>query len=568
MSEAPGSHIPERVAQSPEGGLESVNRQNAEADSPSMGRSPEPHRMDAPNVLPERVRPAAPVGSPPPAIARVAPALDPELAREIEAAYAEMDSQDLAELSGQAAGAPAAGAAAGSRRGGAAGSATRVEPGDRLTGLVVGVTDDEVFLDFGIKSPGLIPRLQCPDGVERGDKLEVVVNQVDEAAGLVHCRMPGKAQDARWDTLAPGMVVEGRISGMNKGGLEVDLKGIRAFLPASQASNTFLKDVSVLIGELVLCEVVEVDRKRKNVTVSRRKVLEREAEAKRGQVLQELEVGQVRRGVIRNIMEYGAFVDIGGVDGLVHIGDLSWHPVQKVSDVVEVGQTVEVKVLKIDHGKDRISLGLKQVTPDPWTAAMGKYTEGSQHRVEVVRLADFGAFAELEPGIDGLIPISEMSWGRVASAGDVVKVGDRVDVKIIRVEENRRRIALSIKQATADPWAGVADGYEPNSKVKGKVTRLESFGVFVQLVPGVEGLIHISELSDKHVKSCSEVVAEGQEVDARVLGVDKERRRISLSLKPAPAEAPAPTEAVGSAKPQPKKKSKARRGGLDGDWNW
>jgi small subunit ribosomal protein S1 len=404
-----------------------------------------------------------------------------------------------------------------------------------------------------------------------GEPIEVVVDRYDRESDLLILSRKGHARSAAWDLLKPGDIVEGRVVGLNRGGLEVQLKGIKAFLPASHVDIMHVKDISIFLNEHVRCEVLEIDRRGKSLTVSRRKVLEKERAAQREQLLEEIEVGQVRKGVVGNLTEFGAFVDIGGVDGLVHISDLSHKQIKDPSEIVKTGDVVEVKVLKVQDskGKKRISLGLKQTQPDPWDDIEGRFDVGSTHRARVVRLADFGAFAELADGIEGLIPVSEMAWSRVNRPKEVVEVGQLVDVSVIRVEPKRKRIALSMKQAQPDPWAEVMESYTPNATVDGKVTRIADFGVFVELAPGVEGMAHISELSDKRVKACSDVVKVGQEVKARVLKVDRESRRISLSLKPAPAEREAAAAAaIDLGKAKPKKKDRKLRGGLSSDWDW
>ena len=369
--------------------------------------------------------------------------------------------------------------------------------------------------------------------------------------------------------LKPGDIVEGRIIGLNRGGLEVKLKGVTAFMPASQVDVMHVKDISIFLGESVRCEVVEIDRRGKNLTVSRRKVLEKERKAKREEVVKDLEVGQVRKGVVGNLTEFGAFVDLGGVDGLIHISEMSHRQIKKPSEVVNPGDVVEVKVLKIQGtgDKQRISLGLKQTQPDPWVGVAERFPVDSNHKVRVVRLADFGAFAELEEGIDGLIPVSEMAWNRIGSPKEVVEVGQLVDVSVLKVEPNRKRISLSMKKAQPDPWAGVIESYTPDTEVTGTVTRLADFGAFIEIAPGVEGMAHISELSEKRIKSCNEVLKVGQEVKARVLRIDDKTRRIGLSLKPAEA-ASAPLSLDSGKSGPPKKKNKKLRGGLSGGWDW
>ncbi len=478
-----------------------------------------------------------------------------DIDREVADAMASMAPSDLAELGGEV------------------GERGSLEVGNELVGTVTGVTADDVFLQFGVKTQGVLPRSQFgkKEVVEVGRRVDVVVDRFDQDAGLLFVSRKGALQRATWTNLTKGMIVEGKVTGVIKGGLEIDLKGIRAFMPGSQADVVPMKDISLLLNQIVRCEVMELDRRNKNVLLSRRKVQERELAETREKLRAELAVGQVRPGVVRSITDFGAFVDLGGVDGLLHIRDLSWGTVEKVTDVLKPGQHVEVMVLKIDTKRERISLGLKQALPDPWTHVPEKYPVGTPLKVRVVRLADFGAFAELEPGVEGLIPISEMGWSRVKQAADAASPGSIVDCVVIRVEADQHRIALSMKQAQADPWAGVLESFPAQSLVQGKVTRLADFGVFVEIAPGVEGLVHISELADRRVNSCSEVVQPGQEIETRVLGVDKENRRISLSLKavnaPTSAEAAAPAGPAAPAKVA-KKRKKPLRGGLTSHFDW
>ena len=486
--------------------------------------------------------------------------ITPDVEREVAEAMAAMSADELALLGAErmitGPGAPP----------------EQIEPGTELTGTVVGVTEDDIFLELGTKLQGALPRSQFgkKEQVDIGRRVDVVVESFDEASGLLNVSRKGQIQRATWANLARGNLVEGRVVGLNKGGLEVDLKGIRAFMPASQVDIVPRKDISELLNEVVRCEVMEVDRRGNNVLLSRRKVLEKQQVEAREHLLEEIEVGQTRKGTVGNITDFGAFVDLGGVDGLVHISDMCWGSVEKVSDVVKPGQEVEVRVLKIDKKRNRISLGMKQALPDPWENVEERYPVHTQLKARVVRLADFGAFAELEPGVEGLIPISEMGWSRVRHSGDVVSVGDMIDVVVIRVEMPKRRIALSIKQAQADPWAGVLESYTPQSLVTGKVTRLADFGAFVELAPGVEGLVHISELADRRVRSCSEVVEPGQEVEVRVLGVDAENRRISLSIRAVTAPQAGPEHGERASEPDRRKEQKKRKKPLRGgvSWEW
>ena len=532
---------------------------------PAPAGPPEPvQEMPAPTPAPEASAPPEPEQAGP---GPLAPTEEAEVAREVAdtdvenevaTAMAQMPPQDAAALAGDIPmtvdpGTPP----------------EQIEPGTELTGTIVGASEDEVFIEFGARLQGVMARTQFgkKESVEKGRRVDVVADNYDAEAGLLNVSRQGQIQRATWANLAPGNIVEGRVTGLNKGGLEVDLKGIRAFMPASQVDLSPLKDISVLLNELVQCEVMEVDRRHKSVLLSRRKLMERQRAEARDTLLTDLEPGQTRRGVVGNITDFGAFVDLGGVDGLVHISDLSWGTVDRVGDVLKKGQEVEVKVLKIDRKRDRISLGLKQALPDPWLGVEDRYHDGTQLKVRVVRLADFGVFVELEPGVEGLIPISEMGWSRVGKTSDVAKVGDMVDALVIRVEPQKRRIALSMKQAQADPWADVLGSFAPQSLVTGKVTRLTDFGAFVELVPGVEGLVHISEMADRRVRSCDEIVQVGQETEVRVLGVDTENRRISLSIKAvhAPQESSAPMHEEKPDRRKPRKKP--LRGGLGWEWS-
>ncbi|MGB2987507.1 MAG: S1 RNA-binding domain-containing protein, partial [Phycisphaerae bacterium] len=349
--------------------------------------------------------------TPPPGHQTVASTLE-NIELEVAEAMASMNPADLAELCGEVpvhvAEDPGSNGETVSRGTELDGEA--VAPGTELTGTVAGVSEDEVFLEFGVKSQGIVPRSHFgkKEAVDIGRRVDVVVERFDAEAGLLVVYRQGAIQRATWTNLAVGGIVEGKVTGVIKGGLEVDLKGIRAFMPASQVDTAVMKDISLLLNESVRCEVIELDRRNKNVVLSRRKVLVRQQAEAREKLKAELEVGQTRRGVVGNITSFGAFIDLGGIDGLVHIGDLSWGTVDKVADVLSPGQEVEVKVLKIDSKRDRISLGIKQAKPDPWGNVPERYPVGTTLKVRVVRIADFGVFAELEPGVEGLIPLSEM----------------------------------------------------------------------------------------------------------------------------------------------------------------
>jgi small subunit ribosomal protein S1 len=490
--------------------------------------------------------PASPAQEPAsPVVPDPAAELDEVTAKEVEMMMEELGAGDMDAVYGAAPTAPA-----------------RTKEGVQSCRVVM-IDGDDVFVDMGMKSQGVVPRQQFGDQPpEVGQYVELVLDYYDSDSGLLVMSKEGAVKAANWATLEKGLIVEGRVTGMNKGGLEVDLKGIRAFMPASQVDIGRMHDISTLIGQRVRCMVTEVDRKDENVLVSRRKCLEKEQAEQREQLFQTLNEGDTVTGKVARLTDFGAFVDLGGVDGLLHIKDLSYGRVEKVRDVVKVGETVEVKVLRVDRTKERVSLGLKQVRPDPWSDVDQKYQGGMVVKVRVTQLAKFGAFAELEEGVEGLIPLSEMSRiKRINRPEEVVKAGDIVEVKILKVDPKERRISLSIKELEEDPWAGATEHFPASGKVKGKVTRLADFGAFVELRPGVEGLVHISELSEQRVRAVGDVVAAGQEVEVRVLGVDPDKRRISLSMKPAPEEM-LPDRDDSAEPAKPRKRKTPLRGGL------
>ena len=525
------------------------------ADTPSenSGTDAQPQDRSAPTGADRVPEVSPPIEPAPSAAAPAGPSsgtsLDDATAREVEQMLADIQTNDMDSVYDRSE-APA--------------GSTRTKDGLQRC-RVVAIRGDDVFVDAGAKSQGVVTRQQFGDSPPSvGEFVELVLDYYDKDSGLLVMSREGAVQAATWANLQPGVLVEGRVTGMNKGGLELDLKGIRAFMPASQVDIHRIHDISTLIGERFRCMVTEVDRNDKNVLLSRRKLLEQEQAEALEKAMKELSEGATVSGKVTRITDFGAFVDIGGVDGLLHIADLSYSRVEKVEDVVKVGQTVTVRVLKIDSKKQRIGLGLKQALPNPWDDVDQKYSQGMTIKVRVTKLADFGAFAELEEGVEGLIPISEMSrTKRINKCSEVVNAGDIVEVQVLRIQPKERRISLSIKQLQEDPWAGATDHFPEKEKVTGTITRLTDFGAFVELRPGVEGLIHISELSDKRVRTVGDAVSVGQEVEARVLGVDPEKHRISLSLKPAPEELVGSSHGSTEAY-QPPKRKKPLRGGL----NW
>jgi small subunit ribosomal protein S1 len=327
-----------------------------------------------------------------------------------------------------------------------------------------------------------------------------------------------------------------------------------------------MKDISLLIGEHVRCIVTQVDRTTRDLIVSRKKYLESEARAKRQQALEGLAEGDIRSGTVTNLTQYGAFIDLGGVDGLLHMTDISWGRVRDPREVLQVGQPIRVRILKINRETGKVSLGLKQVKPNPWDGIEDRYPKDRRIRAKVARMTEFGAFLELEEGVDALLPIGEMSWSKhVVHPSEVVKIGDEIEVVVLRVDAERKRISVGLKQMQENPWSTVEARFPINSKVNGKVVKIMDFGAFVEIAPGIEGLIHISELSEKRVKTVADVVQEGQEVEVRVVKLDLPSQRISLSMRP---EQKVPVRVAESPAAKKKERKRPLRGGLSSHFEW
>lgn len=444
------------------------------------------------------------------------------------------------------------------------------------TGTVIDVDGDDVLVDLGGKSQGVLPLIQFEgQGVPHaGDTVEVTIQGYDRADGCLILSKIGAVLAADWGNLEEGHIVEGKVTGHNKGGLEIDLSGIRAFMPISQIEMFRVEDIAQYVNQRLRCQVIELDQENNNVIVSRRALLELEAAAAREKAWENLQEGLIVSGVVRNIMPYGAFVDIGGVDGLLHVGDMAHSRVEDPKTVVTEGQQLKVKILKIDRQTRKVSLGLKQVMPDPWDTVEVNFAVDSIQAGRVTKLMDFGAFVELAPGVEGLVPISEMSFERrIGHPKEIFSAGDMVKVRILKIDRPAKRISLSIKRVGADPWMGASARWPQGSLVEGHVTRLADFGAFVEVSAGVEGLVHISELSHQRVRGASDAVRVGQAVQAKVLSVDEEARRMSLSIKQAAEAAAMQNTAQGSGdtpagepaegqKP-PKKRKTPLKGGLD-----
>ena len=434
------------------------------------------------------------------------------------------------------------------------------------TGTVLRLTNEEVLLDLGEGRQGAVPLIEFAGQSlpGPGDSVSVIVLGEDPTAGRLSVSKRQADELTFWEMVKPGDVIEGVVTGMNKGGLDIDIGGARAFLPSSQVDTHRVKDISTLIGEHVRCLVTQVDKVTRDLVVSRRKIIDKERKDQRVRMLDILVEGEVRKGTVTNLTEYGAFVSLGGIEGLLHITDMSWSRIRHPSEMLQLGQEIDVAVIKVDKGAGKVSLGLKQIKPDPWNDVESRYPAGAKVKARVLRFADFGAFVELEEGIEALLPVSEMSWSRrLSHPSEVVKLGEELDLVVLKTEAARRRISLGLKQTEENPWDTAAAQCPPNAMVKGKVVRITDFGAFVEILPGVEGMIHISELSDRRVRTVQDVVKEGQEVEARVLKFDRGAQRISLSLKPEPKPA-APEPAM----PESKKKKRPLRGGLSSHFEW
>lgn len=408
------------------------------------------------------------------------------------------------------------------------------EGGKQIEGMVVAVSPEQVFVDIGYKVEGVLPVSES-EPLSPGDRVLVSVKGRNEEGYYSLSRFK-VAQPKDWASLerafAEGLAIPGRVTAVVKGGLSVDI-GVRAFMPASRSGAHDAAEMEKLVDQEIVCRIIKLDVADEDVVVDRRAVMEEEARASREQRYSEVKEGDVVTGTVRSLADYGAFVDIGGVDGLLHVAEIAWTRVNNPADVLTVGQQVEAKVIKIDSEKQRISLSVKQLQPHPWDAVPEKYKLGQRVTGTVTRATDFGAFVELEPGIEGLIHVSEMAWGKkVRKATDVVKPGETVEAVILSISAPERRLSLGLKQAFGDPWAEAARNLQPGSQVEGPVVSFTKFGAFIQIAEGVEGMVHISEISpDKRLNHPSDALKLGERVKAQVLSIDSEKRQLRLSIK-------------------------------------
>jgi small subunit ribosomal protein S1 len=411
--------------------------------------------------------------------------------------------------------------------------------GEIVRGTVLRVDEKEVLVDVGFKSEGVIALSEFPDpsSIKVGDTIEVFLEKMENQDGLVVLSKQRADFVRVWDRVKEaydeGKVAEGRLVRKIKGGVVVDLYGVEAFLPGSQIALRQVQNVDALLGQPVSVKIIKLNKRRRNIVVSRRAVLEEERDRMKATILKDLAKDQIREGQVKNITDFGAFVDLGGIDGLLHITDMSWGRVSHPSELVKIGDRVRVKVLNFDPEKERISLGLKQLEAYPWEGVEDKYKVGDRIKGKVVSITDYGAFVELEKGVEGLIHVSEMSWTRhVRHPSKVVNIGDIIEAVVLKVDKANEKISLGLKQVEPDPWLTLDQKYPPGMRVKGKVRNLTNFGAFVELEEGIDGLVHVSDMSwTKRVAHPSEVLKKGEAVEVVVLSIDKEHRRISLGLK-------------------------------------
>jgi len=417
-----------------------------------------------------------------------------------------------------------------------------MEPGAIVTGVVIDIDNEWVTVHAGLKSEGVIPREQFLDAngkctLSIGDEVQVALETVEDGFGETRLSREKAKRAESWTELeaahAAEQVVKGMINGKVKGGFTVDINSIRAFLPGSLVDVRPVRDTAHLEGKELEFKVIKLDQKRNNVVVSRRAVLEEANSAERDALLETLQEGMQVKGVVKNLTDYGAFVDLGGVDGLLHITDMAWKRIKHPSEIVEVGLEIEVKILKFDRERNRVSLGLKQLGEDPWVAIKARYPENSRIRARVTNLTDYGCFAELEEGVEGLVHVSEMDWtNKNVHPSKIVQVGDEVEVMVLDIDEDRRRISLGIKQCKQNPWDAFASTYSKGDRISGNIKSITDFGIFIGLEGNIDGLVHLSDISwNETGEEAVRNYKKGDEIETVILSIDPERERISLGVK-------------------------------------
>jgi len=412
-----------------------------------------------------------------------------------------------------------------------------------VTGKVLQIVADEVWIDVGYKSEGVIAleewKEEGTDQVvppKQGDMIQVLLEAVEDESGVIVLSYRKAKRQKEWeDVIAKhkeGDVVAGVVTRKIKGGLLVNI-GVNVFLPASQVDIRRPPDIADYIGKTIECKILKIDEARRNIVVSRRKLIEDQRITMKNKLLSEIEPGQIRKGVVKNIAEFGAFVDLGGIDGLLHITDMSWGRVNNPHEVVRIDQQLDVYIISVDKDKEKIALGLKQKSPSPWAEVEAKYPIGSRHTGEVVNVMSYGAFVKLEAGIEGLVHISEMSWTkRINHPSELVSIGDQIEVQVLNINKDKQEISLGIKQVQANPWDKVAERYPPGMQIEGVVRNLTNYGAFIEIEEGIDGLLHVSDMSwVRKVGHPSDVLNKGDKVKCVILNVDQERKRVALGLK-------------------------------------
>jgi small subunit ribosomal protein S1 len=411
-------------------------------------------------------------------------------------------------------------------------------PGAIIKGRVSGHAGDDFIVELGLKSEGILERSEFdePDNVEIGQEVKVLLEDVEGDTGLVKISKRKADRIINWEAIMKskkeGDPVAGKVTKKIKGGLLVDI-GVPVFLPASQVDIRRPGEISDWIGRTIDAVILKIDEERRNIVISRRKMIEQQREEMKKKTFESLQIGEIRKGVVKNIADFGAFIDLGGIDGLLHITDMSWGRINHPSEILKIDQEIEVKVLSIDKDKEKIALGLKQKDASPWENIESKYPVGSVHEAEVVNIMSYGAFCKLEAGVEGLVHISEMSWTkRINHPSEVVSANQKVKVKVLEINKEKQEISLGMKQVEENPWERVAEKYPPGSVVKGKVRNIANYGAFVEIEEGIDGLLHVSDLSwTKKIGHPSEMLKKSEEIQAVVLSVDQEKQRIALGLK-------------------------------------
>jgi small subunit ribosomal protein S1 len=416
-----------------------------------------------------------------------------------------------------------------------------LQEGEVVRGIVVGISERGVVIDFGYKSEGIVNPAEFTENgvlaVKAGDEVDVLVKNMETSDGLPILSRADAVRMRAWDDLEKsyrdGTNIKGRVIERIKGGLRVDIDGIGAFLPGSQVDVRPVRNLDSLRNQEIEAKVIKLNRKRSNVVLSRKAVIEEENAGRKGQTLGHIEEDIVVEGQIKNLTDYGAFVDLGGVDGLLHVTDMSWGRLQNPNELFHVGDTIQVKVLKFDRDRERVSLGYKQLLPDPWSSVEERFPVGARVNGKIASVADYGAFVELENGVEGLVHVSEMSWSkRVKHPSKLVNPGDEVEVEVLSVDPKARRISLGMKQIQDNPWQTLHERYQVGTRVHGRVRNLTDFGAFIEIEDGVDGLVHVSDISwSRRIKHPSEVLKKGQEIDAIITSIDADNRRLSLSIK-------------------------------------